>query len=247
LASNSGWVRLLTNKSRKVFKKDLKQKHPFSKEFLAEVTQRNPRLLEFYKELRGAKGALENEDLEKSYSETDFAGTLADKLRAIKSGSKHATEYHTAIAGILTFLFYPELVYPVLEEGLHGGRKRIDLTFTNWSNSGFFAAVKLAPQTRARYIIVECKNYGEDLANPEFDQLTGRFSPARGRLGIICCRKNANKKAILERSKDAVRDDRGFVIVLDDDDILAMLDAAGSGKRKNIFLFLERRYREIVF
>ncbi|MFC5482059.1 hypothetical protein, partial [Microvirga aerilata] len=143
LASNSGLVRLLKNKSRKVFKKDLKQKHPFSKEFLTEVTQKNPRLLEFYKELKGARGALENEDLERDYSETDFASMLSEKLKAIKSGSKHATEYHTAIAGILTFLFYPELVYPVLEEGLHGGRKRIDLTFTNWSNNGFFANAKV--------------------------------------------------------------------------------------------------------
>ncbi|MGF9763876.1 hypothetical protein AAII07_53060, partial [Microvirga sp. 0TCS3.31] len=65
--------------------------------------------------------------------------------------------------------------------------------------------------------------------------------------GIICCRKNQNKMAILQRSKDAVRDDRGFVLVLDDDDILALLDAAASGGRREIFHFLERRHRDIVF
>jgi hypothetical protein len=247
LDRNTGLVRILRSGERRVYKKDIKALQPFSKEFLAEITHSNPRLLDLYKNLKGARGALENKDLEGDYSETELANALAEKLIKIPAGKKHANDYHTTIAGILTFLFYPELVSPVLEERLHEGRKRIDLTFTNWSRDGFFSTIRMSPQTKARFVIVECKNYAEDLGNPEFDQLTGRFSPSRGRFGIICCRTNGDRKAIVARSKDAMNDDRGTVLVFNDDEIVAMLKTVAAGNRKDIFRTLEKKYREIAF
>jgi hypothetical protein len=73
-------------------------------------------------------------------------------------------------------------------------------------------------------IFVECKNYAEDPANPELDQLAGRFSPKRGQVGILVCRKIGNKKRMAERCRDTANDNRGYVIALDDDDLKKIID-----------------------
>jgi hypothetical protein len=190
---------------------------------------------------------LDNSDFDHDFSETAFADALKQALLGIKRGAEHASEYHRLMEGILTFLFYPNLVYPKVEQALHGGRKRIDIAYTNWATTGFFAAIKTAPQTKARYVVVECKNYSENLGNPEFDQLTGRFGPMRGMFGLICCRENSNPQSIKQRSKDAALDQRGVVIVLDDSDISQMLDDVGRGERVNTLRMLEQRYREVAF
>jgi hypothetical protein len=38
----------------KVYKKDLRERFPFSKEFLAQFSQQHPQVLEIYKTLKGA-------------------------------------------------------------------------------------------------------------------------------------------------------------------------------------------------
>src|SRR3712207_8001910 len=45
-------------------------------------------------------------------------------------------------------------------------------------------------------------------SNPELDQIAGRFSPSRGKFGIITSRNLNNKPLFLERCKDTARDDR---------------------------------------
>jgi hypothetical protein len=214
---------------------------------LAEITRTHPRILGFYKRLKGAQGALQNEDFDEEFNESEFAEAMVEALTEIPAGTESATRYHDAIAGILAYLLYPDLITPVLEQPLHQGRKRIEIRFTNWATNGFFFTVKTAPQTKARFVIVECKNYSEEIGNNEFDQLTGRFSPTRGRLGLICCRFKRNADALLRRSQDAVRDDRGTVIVLDDSEIISMLRLAGSGSRGMIGRFLEQRLAATAF
>lgn len=185
--------------------------------------------------------------MDRTLQTADFCDAVSSKLSSIPPGATSATAYHRLIGGVLTFIFNPSLVSPKLEQPIHGGRKRIDIVYTNFATEGFFFTIKTAPQTRARFVVVECKNYSEDLSNPEFDQLTGRFGHSRGQFGIICCRKNSNKAALIARSKDAANDGRGVVIVLDDQDILNLLNLIASGNRQRISTYVEQKYREIVF
>lgn len=70
----------------------------------------------------------------------------------------------------------------------------------------------------ASFVPTECKNYSEDPANPELDQLLGRFTVQRGWLGLLCYRSSDDKALILQRCKDAAHAQQGYMLALDDDD-----------------------------
>jgi hypothetical protein len=122
------------------------------------------------------------------------------------------------------FLFYRELIYPVKEKEIHVGRKRIDIKFTNAAEDGFFLRMAQAHQTRALNIPFECKNYSSDINNPEFDQLSSRFGHQRGFFGIILCRSIDDRQRVINACRDAANDGRGYILVLGDAHIVAMLE-----------------------
>ncbi|MEF3083659.1 hypothetical protein V3391_15690 [Luteimonas sp. SMYT11W] len=71
--------------------------------------------------------------------------------------------------------------------------------------------------------LLNAKNYGKEIGNPEVDQLAGRFSPSRGKLGILVVRSVENKALLLKRCKDTANDQRGFILVLDDADLAELI------------------------
>jgi hypothetical protein len=123
-------------------KKSLKDRFPYSKEFLARFSEANHEVLEnykkFYAELEGSKGSLRHEDFEEQFDEAAFANALAEVLPNIPSGNGDADRYHSFMVGALEFILWPNLIYPKKELPIHDGRKRIDITYTNAAQSGFF-------------------------------------------------------------------------------------------------------------
>lgn len=93
---------------------------------------------------------------------------------------------------------------------------------------------------------MECKNYSSDPANPELDQLAGRFSVNRGKLGLLVCRKLKNKKLFIQRCKDTAQDGRGFIIPLDDSDLKILLNYRGKKDIRSIYSLLEDRFQDLV-
>jgi hypothetical protein len=87
--------------------------------------------------------------------------------------------------------------------------------------NGFFAW--LSKHYSAAHVFVECKNYGKEVGNPELDQLSSRFSPSRGQIGLLVCRSFQNKALFLKRCIDTAKDSRGFVIPLDDEDVATLI------------------------
>jgi len=247
LAANSNLVKILkSSKKRVVYKKDLKERYPFIKDDLAAFAQEHPDVLKKYKEFKGASGTLSDDDLDEEFDERAFAGALRATLRTIPAGMRHASRFHSFSQGLLTFLFYPDLINPIKEYEIHQGRKRIDIKFTNAAERGFFKRMGDLAETRSIVVFFECKNYNSELGNPELDQISGRFAPRRGKLGFIVCRTLADEALMVQRCRDTATDGRGYVIVLTDRKVEHLLGLIEAGERKTISSFLFEEYANLT-
>jgi hypothetical protein len=246
LDSRSGLVETLRSGGRRVTKKALREAYPITKEFLSRFSEEHPEVLEAYKKELEIPRQLTDRDLDPEFDERAFAGALIEALRQIPTGDDHATKFHHFISGVLEFLFYPNLICPEIEHEIHEGRKRIDIRFVNQSDQGFFFRMLRHPPVGAQAIFVECKNYGKEIGNPELDQLSGRFSPLRGRFGFLVCRAVRDRDRLRARCKDTAVDGRGIVIALEDENIIEMLSLIESGQRDELDRILQQRYEELA-
>lgn len=246
LEQGSALVETLKNGRRRVTKKSLEEIHPLSKNFLAEFSERNPEMLERYKTILGVPREITDRELDEDFDQPAFCRAAAEQLRAIPPGNDNATAYHNLAIGLLEFIFYPDLIYPKKEHEIHDGRKRIDICYTNNARSGFFLRRLLDQSVSASLVMVECKNYSKDPANPELDQIAGRFSPARGKFGILLGRSFIERDRFVERCRDTLRDGRGVVLALADEDILCMLDLIAQDKRSHVNAYMEQRFDELI-
>ena len=149
---------------------------------------------------------------------------LIEQLQQIPAGADNATAYHRLMAGIMELIFYPQLQYPHIEREINEGRKRIDITFDNTAQSGFFRNLHEITKVYAPYIMIECKNYTDDINNPELDQMAGRLADKKGRFGIIVCRNIEDINLFLKRCSDTWKAGNGLIIPLIDNDFISILD-----------------------
>jgi hypothetical protein len=251
--AKSALVTLLSNGNRRVYKKDLKAqgKYKYSKEFLLEFSEKNPEVLKNYKARLPKKVEKPEADFTIESRQAAPRQLVSDdsskELKKIPSGQKHAAQYHDFIKGILTQVFAPSLTRPKKEQEIDEGRKRIDISFHNSATDGFFSKLSHQHKYTVPYIPIECKNYTDDIANPEFDQMLGRLNRRRGMFGIIVCRTIVNKQAVLKRCQDAVKNDpEKAIIVLDDADIEKLLEFQMKGDKKAISEHLEDKLRDVL-
>ncbi|MEQ8270777.1 hypothetical protein [Algiphilus sp.] len=246
-AANTSLVYLLRDGRKRVTKKDLKAKYGSDKLAVIKQTLKHPHVLDEYREEKSERAPppLDHEQLaEVAGADVPDWDGLAERLRRLPTGNQAADEYEKLIEEILSALFYPSLCNPTKQHEIHEGRKRVDITYMNEAKAGFFAWV--SQHYPAAFIFVECKNYGSELGNPEIDQLGGRFSPSRGRVGILVCRSLDKPKVLDARCHDTAKDDRGFIIYLTDDDVLQLIQQAKSGVTSMDFPLLVRKFRGLL-
>lgn len=220
LRIGSSLVELLKNGKQRVTKKALRTKYGTDKLAAVKLTLKRPHVLEAYKAEKNRRltPPLEHAQLSEIEGTTlpDWKKLLLT-LRTLPTGQNDAAAYEELIENILTAVFYPSVCNPQKQDRIHEGRKRIDITYRNEAKTGFF--YWLLMHYSSAFIFVECKNYGKEVGNPEIDQLSGRFSPSRGQVGILVCRSVADKKKLAQKCVDTAQDQRGFIVVLTDDDI----------------------------
>jgi hypothetical protein len=246
-AAHSDLVRLIRNERkntvrRVVRKKDLAQRYPRAKEFLFEFSRDNPEVLRQYRQDLERMERIDGPSDTDSADETIIAEALAEVLRNTDVGNDHATAYHRLMVGVVELIFFPKLLHPRKEQEIHEGRKRIDIVMENGAHTGIFDVLPNIRQMPCAYVPLECKNYGREIGNPELDQLAGRFSVNRGKVGFLCCREFQDRELFIRRCRDTFRDDRGLVLPLDDATILAYLNLIARGERNE----LDQRWSELV-
>jgi hypothetical protein len=216
------------------------------KDFLVRFTQQYPEVFADFKKKTKRKIKEVDGAVLEDIDAVELCEHLKHKLSAIPTGTVHASAYHSVIIGILELLLYPNLSHPKKEVPIHDGRKRIDIRYNNSAESGFFFDIPSKnPSLTCFYVFVECKNYSGDVNNPELDQLSGRFSPRRGRVGILSCR--TLDSGFIKRCADTFHDDRGLIIPLSDEDFIKALDLYPIMKASALETILEKKYEEIVF
>lgn len=165
---------------------------------------------------------------------------------SIPSGQAGATRFHNWVAQAITLLAPTSLRKQAREYRIDNGRKRIDLVFTNLAKEGFFHRLDSRLKVFAPFVFVECKNLAGDPKNPDFDQLTCRFSDRRGHFGLLVCRNVRNRRAATDRARDIRTSNRGMVIVLAADEIQRLIDQPPEQRFDRFESLLEQRYQELV-
>jgi hypothetical protein len=224
LEAGSSLVEVLKNGRRRVTKKSLIKVYGGDKSAIVRESLKHPKALKDYKDAKAAKKRPPlslDQIAEIENSKPPNWAQLLKNVTSLEPGRDDADKYEKAIEALFTALFYPPLNSPISQHEIHNGRKRIDITYTNMATAGFFKW--LAAHYPSPQIFVECKNYTRDLANPELDQLSSRFSPSRGRVGLLVCRSFDNKALFEQRCRDTRIDDRGYIIALDDADLSALV------------------------
>lgn len=233
---SSQFVRLVYKGTKRahlvVNKTELGEALGSTKNRIVDHTAKHPTALDKYRDdNKKPTKPLTNEQLEEIGGEpaTDAVDLLAE-IQAISAGKGGAYSYHHAVAKLLTCLFDTSLGNMKIEQELHGGDKRIDITYDNVAAEGFFRW--LGQHYPAAVIVVECKNYTKDPKNPELDQIAMRLNPTRGQFGLLLTRKIEKKNVFRRRCRDAAADGHGYVVALDDDDLVALvgLDDEGRGQ-----------------
>jgi len=219
-------VRTAKDGKNYVLKGDVEAEYDGDKAKIAELSFDRSSVFHSYKQQKqeSSTPALSHKELSAATSteRVDFDKLLQDVL-SIPPGAEDASRYHKAIEALLTAVFYPALTQPIIEDELDQGRKRADIMYTNTSDKGFFSWL-MRQRIPCSYVFIECKNYQSDLGNPELDQICGRFSPLRGKFGILTCRSFINKKRFVERCRDAALQRNDFVLTLDDEDLRQLVE-----------------------
>lgn len=265
LTVNSSLVHVLkTTRERKVYKKDVKIKHGIQsldnsnnktpprplKDLSLEVTLENPEILDKYRtEKKHSLPALGHSQLTEVTGENPVDwDELLNGVLSIPAGRPNAHKYHLAVEALFKALFWPALDYMRHEYEIDpSGLKRVDITFDNIAREGFFDWVNRVVGAPAHEVYFECKNYIKDVANPELDQIRGRFSNQSSNLGFMVFRKTSDKTKIIEGCRNTAVGGHGYIIALDDDDLKALVDEKKrTGNDAVVFQYLRNRYSELV-
>lgn len=250
LAAGSALVQTLKRGDKRVTKKAVERKHfinKSTKQANVDGTIQEPSVLAKYRINARNKRRPLTHDVIADRTNTpapDWDALLADVFR-IAPGKEAADDYHRAVEALLTPLFFPSLDMPVREHQIHSGRKRIDINYTNVARLGFFHWLHDVQKVPCSFVPVECKNFSKSLKNPEFDQLAGRFSVNRGQFGILCHRGFGDKPKLIQRARDAALDGRGYVVVLDDDDLERLVAARKEHDGRELTVLLQR-FQELI-
>lgn len=147
-------------------------------------------------------------------------------LSVLETGKrkKVAYKYEKLIKQIINYIFKNNFKVSVskTQYPLHKGKIKIDLR-ADWRENSTFKAILDSHNLNSTFVPIECKNYTEDIGNPELGQIFLRHHKDYRHFGIMTCRAIKDSEKIKD-SLYVFYNDHGFlVIILDDEDMKTLL------------------------
>lgn len=243
---NSALVQVLKDGRTRVTKKSLRSKYGADKLAVADQSLRHPQILDQYRKdsIRKSRPMTHHQLAEIENIDIPRFDKLLNSVVQLPVGRNAASDYENAIEALLSAAFFPSLSYPKKQQEIHDGRKRIDITYVNSAQTGFFAW--LAAHYASAHVFVECKNYGKEVGNPEIDQLAGRFGPTRGQVGILVCRSVEDDGLLAKRCTDTARDHRGYIIHLTDIDLATLMQEYIKSNGSAEYPLLRKKFNKLI-
>jgi hypothetical protein len=153
-----------------------------------------------------------------------------DLLSSCLPGNKDWSVYQKLVGEILEHLFTPPLGRPIPELSDKSQVNRRDFIMPNYSDKGFWAFLR--EKYEADYIVIDAKNYAKKIKKNQILQLANYLKPhGAGLFGLIVSRKGGDSGGCEHTLREQWLVHRKLILVLDDDDIRAMLLAKSDGRQ----------------
>jgi len=161
---------------------------------------------------------------------------------------KDAHKYHLLSSRIFFEIFNNQLKEPIIEQEINEGRGRIDIVYKNRNKDGVFKNLKDLRDISCPEVMVECKNYKNNLSNTEYAQLNDRLIPHRGMLGFLLCRDKQDPEKVIKHCHDRYKGGNNkYIIVLDDKDLIHLSELKLQEEDDDsINDFIDSKIKEII-
>lgn len=127
--------------------------------------------------------------------------SLVKRLKECPSGTNGWKDFEDICVEILSFLFVPPLVTPVIQPRTYSGIDRRDAVFPNREDIGSSSWAKIKRELGARLVLFEFKNYDTcEIGKDEVNQTRNYLTRPMGKLAILCTNKKPIEQAHIKRN-----------------------------------------------
>lgn len=154
---------------------------------------------------------------------------LLDAFLLCRPGKADWQVYQSLVGDTLECLFTPPLSKPIPELSDKALANRRDFIMPNYAEKGFWAFLR--EKYQADYIVIDAKNHARKIKKSEVLQLANYLKPhGAGLFGLIISREGGDASGCEHTLREQWMVHRKLIIVLNDDDIQAMLIAKSEGR-----------------
>jgi hypothetical protein len=162
-------------------------------------------------------------------SQTSREKQLSNEMRTCRAGKEDWRLYQSIVGEILECLFTPALDKPIFELSDLPRANRRDFILPNHAEDGFWAFMR--DTYKADYVVIDAKNSGKKLTKSDILQVANYLkSHGAGLFGMIVCRHGAGETGCQHTIREEWQQHRKLILILNDDDVEAMLLARFEGR-----------------
>lgn len=154
---------------------------------------------------------------------------LLNSLSSCIPGKADCYVYQNLVGEILECLFTPPLGKPIPELSDKSQANRRDFIMPNYTDKGFWSFLR--DKYEADYVVIDAKNYTRKIKKSEVLQIANYLkSHGAGLFGLIISRKGGDASGCEHTLREQWLVHKKLILVLDDEDVKAMLVAKSDGR-----------------